>query len=136
MSLYAVVSPSGSVLNLVTWDGQTTYNVAPNTLVAATGQPNAEIGGTYLNGVFTAPAPAAPMVPVSVTAVQIRLALTQQNLLATVNTAAAADPMVNTYWEYSTTFERAHPLIAQMAKNLNLPDSAVDALFVLAATFA
>jgi hypothetical protein len=55
MSVYAEVTPQGLVVNLVEWDGVAPYNVTPNTLVAATGQPNAQIGGTYLGGVFTAP---------------------------------------------------------------------------------
>lgn len=61
MGLYAEVNVSGSVVNMLVWDGATTFNVAPNTLVSASGQPNAQIGGTYLGGVFTAPAvPTAP----------------------------------------------------------------------------
>ena len=60
MALYAVVSPSTTVTNLVSWDGVSTYNVSPNTLVLATGQPNAQVGGTYVGGVFTAPAAPAP----------------------------------------------------------------------------
>jgi hypothetical protein len=59
-SLYAVVDLSGNVINLVEWDGVTPYNVAPNTLVLATSQPNAQIGGTYVGGVFTAPATPPP----------------------------------------------------------------------------
>lgn len=58
--LYALVNTSTVVINMVQWDGVTPYNVSPNTLVLATGQPNAQIGGTYVGGVFTAPsAPAA-----------------------------------------------------------------------------
>jgi hypothetical protein len=58
---YAVVTPGGNVVNIVNWDGVTPYNAAPNSLVLATGQPNAQIGGTYIGGVFTAPAtPPAP----------------------------------------------------------------------------
>lgn len=61
MALYAEVNASNVVVDLVVWDGVTTFNVSPNTLVAATGQPNAQVGGTYIGGVFTAPAaPAAP----------------------------------------------------------------------------
>lgn len=54
--IYALIDIAGHVINLVRWDGTTPYNVAPNTLVDATGQPNAQIGGTYAGGVFTAPA--------------------------------------------------------------------------------
>lgn len=56
LAIYAVVDVSGHVINLVRWDGSAPYDVTPNTLVDATGKPNAQIGGTYLGGVFTAPA--------------------------------------------------------------------------------
>lgn len=58
--LYALVSVGGNILNLVEWDGTTPYSVTPNTLVSAVGQPNAQIGGTYISGVFTAPATPTP----------------------------------------------------------------------------
>jgi|GEM_PF-6279897 len=61
MGLYAEIDPNGNVVNMVQWDGVTPYNVVPNTLVSATGQPNAQVGGTYLNGTFTPPA--APVSP-------------------------------------------------------------------------
>lgn len=60
VQLYAVVNPSGTVVNMVEWDGSTAFSVAPNTLVVATGQANAQIGATFSNGVFTAPAAPAP----------------------------------------------------------------------------
>ena len=58
--IYALVSPGGSVLNLVTWDGITPFSVIPNTLILATSQPNAQIGGTFLGGVFTPPVTPTP----------------------------------------------------------------------------
>jgi hypothetical protein len=61
---YAVVSPRGTVLNLILWDGTAAYDVRPNTLVAVNGNANAKIGGTYSKGTFTAPT-------VSVTATQV-----------------------------------------------------------------
>jgi len=60
IQIYAVVTPGGAVVNLVNWDGVTPYSVAPNSLVSAVGQPNAQIGGTYSGGVFTAPATPPP----------------------------------------------------------------------------
>lgn len=59
-TLYAEVTPTGTVINLVMWDGVTPFNVSPNTLVSAVGQPNAQVGGTYIGGVFTAPAALPP----------------------------------------------------------------------------
>lgn len=61
MASYAIVNPSTTVINMVQWDGVTPFNVTPNTLVLATGQPNAQIGGTYNGSVFTAPS--APVTP-------------------------------------------------------------------------
>lgn len=58
-ALYAVVTGT-TVTNMVSWDGSSTFSVPGSTLVLATSQPNAQIGGTYSGGVFTAPAaPAA-----------------------------------------------------------------------------
>lgn len=60
-TIYAEISPSNIVINLVAWNGVTPFNASPNTLVNATGQSNAQIGGTYVAGVFTAPS--APVQP-------------------------------------------------------------------------
>ena len=46
---------------MVEWDGVSVFNPGTgNTAVLATSQPNAQIGGTYANGVFTAPAAPTP----------------------------------------------------------------------------
>lgn len=54
-SLYAVVSTGNSVINMALWDGASTWDTGTNSKVSATGQPNAQVGGTYVGGVFTAP---------------------------------------------------------------------------------
>lgn len=59
-ALYAIVTPQGAVVNIASWDGVTPFNPAPNTAILATGQPNAQIGGTYIGGVFTAPSLPTP----------------------------------------------------------------------------
>jgi hypothetical protein len=53
---YAVVDESGLVTNLVLWDGETPYDLSPNSLVLTNEDPAAQIGGSYADGVFT-PAP-------------------------------------------------------------------------------
>lgn len=60
MAIYALVAPGGAIINMVNWDGSALFNVSPNTLVAAAGNAAAQIGGTYLTGVFTAPSAPAP----------------------------------------------------------------------------
>ena len=56
---YAIVL-AGVVTNIVQWDGIAPYNVSPASAVATLGNPNAQIGGTYSGGVFTAAAPGTP----------------------------------------------------------------------------
>lgn len=58
---YAVVNSSNVIVNIVQWDGVTPYSPGIQyTLVATNGNPNAQIGGTYSGGVFTAPPPSTP----------------------------------------------------------------------------
>jgi hypothetical protein len=59
---YAVVNTASTIVqNIVQWDGVSSFPPPSGcTLVSAVSQPNAQIGGTYVGGVFTAPAaPAA-----------------------------------------------------------------------------
>lgn len=131
---YAVIDPSGNVLNIVAWDGVTPYDVTPNILVLATS--TAQIGGMYLSGIFS-PAVIVAMVPQAITAAQIRLALSQQNLLAAVTAAVAgASQEIQTYWQFEAKFNRQDPLLLQMATALGLTSAQVDGIFELAATFA
>ena len=135
MSLYAVVSPAGAVLNLVNWDGKTAYDVTPNTLVAASGQPNAQIGGTYAGGVFTPPAPVVS-VPASVTAPQLREGLTALGMRAALEAVVAKQSQaVQDYYAFSTVFSRDNPQLAAIAAAGGFTDAQVDAVFVAAAGF-
>lgn len=77
------------------------------------------------------PAPIPTVVPMR----QARLALLQQNLLATVNAAIAAGSEADQItWEYATEVDRNSPLVANMAAALNLTEQDLDNLFTLAAT--
>jgi len=83
--------------------------------------------------------PVAPVVPVSVTMRQARLALLQQELLTQVNDAVASMPgaqgeAVRIEWEFSSTVERNRPLVQALAASLGLTSQELDDLFILAAT--
>jgi hypothetical protein len=68
-----------------------------------------------------------------VTPLQMRRALRQLNLLATVNTYVATQTQdVQDSWEYAIAFPRNDPMITAAAKALNVD---INALFTLAATF-
>jgi len=74
-----------------------------------------------------------------VTMRQARLALAQQGLLATVESAIDLIPepdksMVTIEWEYSATVERGSQWVATLAPALGLNDEQMDDLFKLAAT--
>lgn len=111
VSLYAVVAPGGAVINMTEWDGVTPFNVSPNTLVLATGHPNAQIGGTYIGGVFTAPA--AP-----VAAQGIGFVISPSNG-STVSFPAPARPA-------NRMFAYLQPAGALTSLTLNLPPSPQD----------
>ncbi|MDF1685374.1 MAG: hypothetical protein P1U50_01180 [Parvibaculaceae bacterium] len=51
---YALVNEaSGVVINILVWDGESSYAVAPGHILVPVAE-NAMIGGTYLAGAFTA----------------------------------------------------------------------------------
>ena len=93
-----------------------------------------------LEGVTIAPyvAPPAPLVPI--TARQLRLALLGAGITPShIDAQIAALPSpareaAQIEWEYATTYEREHPLIAQIGSALGLDTDQVDALWRQALT--
>jgi hypothetical protein len=82
------------------------------------------------------PAEPTPEVPHSVTPWQMRRALNQLGLRATVEAAVAgADQDTKDGWEFALEIRRDNPLIAGMAAGLGLTSGQIDDLFRLAATF-
>ena len=133
MATYALISPSGSVLDLVEWDGISHYDVTPNTVVPAT--PVAAKGGTYAGGVFSPPAPVVS-VPASVTAPQLREGLTALGMRAALEAVVAKQSQaVQDYYAFSTVFSRDNPQLAAIAAAGGFTDAQVDAVFVAAAGF-
>jgi hypothetical protein len=111
--------------------------------------PTASIGDIWDGEVFTAPvAPPTPdpvpVVPRSVTRRQARQALLLADLLDEVPVAIAAldngTPegkqdmrMAQIEWEDSLEFERARPLVIEIAAAIGLDEAALDQLFITAA---
>ena len=74
-------------------------------------------------------------VPEEVTPRQIRLALTQIGMRASVEAAvAASNQEVKDTWEFSTVILRGNPLINSMGTALGKTKEDIDNLFILAAT--
>ncbi len=96
----------------------------------------AQVGWSYVNGVFTAPVvppvptPLPPPIP-SLSPRQIRLILNQAGLRASVEAAVAAGTQdTKDQWQYSSVFLRNDPLLVTMATALGLTAVAVDTLFI------
>jgi hypothetical protein len=79
-------------------------------------------------------APSTP-IPSIVSMRQARLALLQNGLLDDVNTAIAVGTEADKItWEYATEVLRTDALVTNMATDLGLTDTQLDALFTLAST--
>lgn len=77
----------------------------------------------------------APIVPVTVSRAQGRMALHNAGLLAQVDAIAAdpaTDPMVVIAINDAQTFDRNSPTLAALAGGLGLSDADLDALFIAA----
>lgn len=71
----------------------------------------------------------------SVSPRQIRQALTAVGLRAGVEAAVSAgDQDLKDWWEFSTAFERNHPMVIGMANGLNVSSEQLDQLFILASS--
>lgn len=86
-------------------------------------------------------APPAPPQPATLTARQLRLQLLALGVTgAQVEAIIAAIPdatereAARIEWEYSTVYERTHPLIAAVASALRMTDAQIDAAWMQAAT--
>lgn len=80
--------------------------------------------------------PAPPAVPQVVTPLQARRAINAAGLRSSIEAAvAAADQDVKDAWEYATEIRRDNALIATMAATLNLTETDIDNLFIVAATY-
>ncbi len=82
--------------------------------------------------------PVAPVVtpPIVVSPRQIRQALTAAGLRTQVESAIAtsANQDLKDWWEFSTAFEENHPMVVQMALDLEVTGEQLHSLFELAAS--
>lgn len=89
---------------------------------------------------FTEEAVQIKFVPEVVTPRQMRVALITSGIsLESIESIIDSLPepdrsIIRVTWEYSTEFQRSNPFIASMAPLLNLTNSQVDDLFILAST--
>lgn len=82
---YAVVDGSGAVVNVVSWDGVTQWSPPKGTTAVLSDGNKCQIGGTYVDGVFSEPAATILPKDESVAAAEIE----RQNLLNVVASSIA-----------------------------------------------
>lgn len=76
-----------------------------------------------------------PRIPKVVTMRQAKLALFQQGLLGSVNSAIEqANEAAKIEWQYATEVKRNNTLVQEIAVQLNLTEQQLDELFTLAST--
>jgi hypothetical protein len=83
------------------------------------------------------PEPADPVIAVlqPISPRQIRMALTRVKLRDRVEAEVASGTQdIKDWWEFSTSFERNHPLVSEMATTLSIKNSDLDALWTLGLT--
>lgn len=91
-------------------------------------------GWLYSGEEFSAPPPAV-VVPPPISPRQIRMALSRASLRASVEAAVAAgDQDLQDWYEFSTSFERDHPLVDSMGTALGQTSEQLDALWILGAS--
>lgn len=130
--LMAVIDPDGRVVLIQAVDPDW-QPIAP--LIAVDLGPDAQIGGTFADRVFTLAPPSPPPVPASVSRFQARAALAMAGLLPAVDAAIAASGSViaQIAWADAQVFERGSPTIAGLASAIGLTDAQIDNLFRTAA---
>jgi hypothetical protein len=75
-------------------------------------------------------------VPQSISPAQARMALAQNGLLDTVETAVSVSAIsVQIYWKHATEFRRDNQMLNDMASQLGLTQAQLDDIFRLGATF-
>jgi hypothetical protein len=112
------------------WPTAQKDNATPGVAITALGDP-AALGLTKIEP----PAPPVVVPPIVVTALQIRLALSQQGLRVPVEAyVATADQATKDSWQFTTSFERDNSMISTAAVALGKQPADVDALFALAKT--
>lgn len=128
----------GAVTNTIMLDDA----ADPADFGAVSGPLNAAIGWTLKDGFWSPPdQPPVPQAPFpSITARQLRLGLLKIDIKPDdVTTAIAGLPEGQREealieWQYASTFERSHPLIAIMGTVFKLTDAQIDAAWLNAAT--
>ena len=125
---YAIIR-SGLVENMTRWDGESDWT-PPEGTQAILAPDSVGIGWSYDGTEWTVPEPPPVPVPTKCTGLQARFALNASGDRDAVETLVAASPIaIRDYWDLSTEFYRAHPVIELMRVALGWTTDKMDTLF-------
>lgn len=123
MGQYSVISPSGSVENIIVWDGEAQIALPPGCSVE-------EVTDAHI-AQWNANSSRASIQPV--TRAQGRLALYRAGYLEQLEVIIAqADREARIWYEDAQIWERDHPVVLVMGTALGLTPEQVDNLFLTA----
>lgn len=87
-----------------------------------------------IEAAYTPPEP-EPIVIADISPRQIRMALTRLNLRAAVEEAVAGGEQdIKDWWEFSTIYERNHPVVISMSTALGATEQQMDGIWLLGGT--
>lgn len=130
---YAVVS-SNVVINIVEWDGKTTWSPPDGAMAFAADKVQLDIAWLWNDGAPVnpnpPPPPPAPSVPLTASAGDFVHALFDLGWLPNVKTAVGSvGGLAEELWNHSATYERKHPLVLQIAAAIGKTSDDLDMLF-------
>ena len=135
MTRYVSVKSGTVTIAGIAWDGVTPY-ASPDggTLIQSD---TANVGDIYNGTTFTPGPPPAPVVPTTVTAAQLKMALQAAGILTAVTAAvnASPDPLVGIYWANASSFERADPRVVALGAAIGQTSAQMDAVFIQAGSY-
>ena len=136
MTRYVSVLNGTVTLAGIAWDGVTPYASPDGGQLIASDTAN--VGDTYDGSKFTTVAqPVVVVVPATVTAAQLKMALQAAGALAAVSAAVAAspDPLVAIYWGNASSFDRADARVVALGAAVGQTPAQMDAIFIAAAQY-
>jgi len=132
---------TGLVVNSIAWDGESGNPVPENCIAVSRDYAQGSgIGWSYQNGEFVRPAPFTPPpkpIPSVVSRFQARAALVQAGHFEQVDSYMVGLPRTDIRrmaWEDAEGFDRSSTTLQAVATMLDLDESELDALFLLAAS--
>lgn len=130
MMRYAIKEADGTISNVVMADTAEDITL-PTGVVALSADPQVKPGWTHDGVSFVAPPAGPPVVPKTISKLQLVRALRSAGHWGNVKaTLAQADATTQEDWEYAFKINRSDPVVASFAAALGLTEDNLDDIFI------